>query len=166
MFGQGAAAAAQAAQERAAAERARGGAEHAPSDGGSGQWDLPYTVPEGGDAVPWLPAHAPASDAAWSGIVDDPEAPPAAPPAADDPEQPAGHDTAATAAGGQQPYVVPQFGGHAAVVFHAAHPDAAQFQRGTDAGREIGRAVGDDAHDLAADVAQAQYRYTDGLLTH
>ncbi|WP_435131811.1 2Fe-2S iron-sulfur cluster-binding protein [Actinacidiphila sp. bgisy144] len=118
MFGQGAAAAAQAAQERAAAERVRGGAEHAPSDGGSGHWDLPYTVPEGGDAVPWLPAHAPASDAAWSGIVDDPEAPPAAPPAAADPERPAGHDTAA---GSQQPYVVPQFGGPA-----AAEPPVAQ----------------------------------------
>ncbi|BBA97645.1 hypothetical protein RVR_3484 [Actinacidiphila reveromycinica] len=104
MFGQGAAAAAQAAQERAAAERARGGADDAPSDGGSGHWEMPFTGPEGGDAVPWLPAHAPAADAAWSGIVDDPEAPPPAPTgegAAQD--RPGGHDGAAT---GEHPYGV------------------------------------------------------------
>ena len=54
--------------------------------------------------------------------------------------------------------------GHAAVVGDPAHPDAAQLQRGADAGGQVGGAVLDDAHDLAADVAQPQYRYADRLL--
>ncbi|SEG78702.1 Aerobic-type carbon monoxide dehydrogenase, small subunit, CoxS/CutS family [Actinacidiphila yanglinensis] len=99
MFGQGAAAAAQArAAAEAAAEQARTGAD--PSAGpGTGQWEMPFSGPAGGDAVPWLPAHAPASDAAWSGLVDDPEGPPPGPAAA-------GHDAGAADDG---PYPVPSF---------------------------------------------------------
>ncbi|WNI15733.1 (2Fe-2S)-binding protein [Actinacidiphila sp. ITFR-21] len=83
MFGQGAAAA-QAAQAEAAAQaraaEARAGharaAEPLPPAAGdhlAGQWATPFTGPDGGDAVPWLPAHPPAADAAWSAVVDDPE---------------------------------------------------------------------------------------------
>ncbi|WP_329132436.1 2Fe-2S iron-sulfur cluster-binding protein [Streptomyces sp. NBC_01476] len=97
MFGQGAAAA-QAAQAEAAAQ-ARSAAEaqagHAraaeplpEASGGhlTGQWAMPFTGPDAGDPGPWLPAHPPASDAAWSAVVDDPELPPERPrfPAADE----------------------------------------------------------------------------------
>ena len=100
MFGQGAAAAAQAraaqaqgpqtsgtqtpdtqAPDTQAPEthgqgaRMRGGAAGGDLGHLSGQWTTPFTGPEGGDAVPWLPAHAPAADAAWSGVVDDPDSP-------------------------------------------------------------------------------------------
>ena len=51
----------------------------------TGQWTMPFTGPEGGDAVPWLPAHAPAADGAWFGVVDDPEGPDKAAPHPDDP---------------------------------------------------------------------------------
>lgn len=89
MFGQGAAAA-QAAQAARAADAAAQGYEagrglperrdagHVPPDrpaaGGehfTGQWPSPYGGHDNGG--PWLPAHAPAADAAWSGVVDDPE---------------------------------------------------------------------------------------------
>lgn len=75
MFGQGAAAA-QAAQSDAAAQARAGGTTSglSPADL-TGEWQMPFTGPEGGDAVPWLPAHAPAADAAWSSVVDDPEGP-------------------------------------------------------------------------------------------
>ena len=52
---------------------------------------------------------------------------------------------------------------HAAVGGDAAHPDTAQHQGGTDAGREILGAVLDDADNLATDVAQPEYRYADHL---
>jgi aerobic-type carbon monoxide dehydrogenase small subunit (CoxS/CutS family) len=77
MFGQGAAAA-QAAQARSAQQEAPPGHDQGAGGDlgrGTGQWEMPFTGPEGGDAVPWLPAHAPAADAAWSGAVDDPESP-------------------------------------------------------------------------------------------
>ena len=50
---------------------------------------------------------------------------------------------------------------HAAVVGDPAHADAAQLQRRADAGGQVGGALLDDAHHLAADVAQSQYRYAD-----
>ena len=53
---------------------------------------------------------------------------------------------------------------HAAVVGHPPHADAAQHQRGPDAGRQVAGALLDDADHLAADVAQPQYRYADRLL--
>ncbi|MBM9508829.1 (2Fe-2S)-binding protein [Actinacidiphila acididurans] len=65
----------------------------------TGEWPA-FTGPESG-GVPWLPAHAPAADAAWAGVVDDPERvePPAAHP--DDPAVAAPHtlDAAAPDAG-------------------------------------------------------------------
>ena len=56
-----------------------------------------------------------------------------------------------------------QFDRHAAVVGHPTHPDAAQHQRRADAGGQVAGALLDDAHHLAAHVAQSQYRYADGL---
>ncbi|WP_225844427.1 (2Fe-2S)-binding protein [Streptomyces sp. HPF1205] len=93
MFGQGAAAAQAAQAARAAEAAAQGyetGREHLeqrqdpdagrllperPPAGESytGQWPSPYAAHDNGG--PWLPAHAPAADAAWSGVVDDPERP-------------------------------------------------------------------------------------------
>lgn len=73
LFGQGAAAAAQArAQNQNAAERPA--AEAGPR---SEQWTMPYNGPEAGEAVPWLTAPAPAqpAEAAWTGVVDDPDSP-------------------------------------------------------------------------------------------
>ena len=52
---------------------------------------------------------------------------------------------------------------HAAVGGDAAHPDAAQLQRRADASGQVGGAVLDDADNLAADIAQPQYRYADWL---
>jgi aerobic-type carbon monoxide dehydrogenase small subunit (CoxS/CutS family) len=98
MFGQGAAAA-QAAQAAAQAAQPPA-AEHTPGDGGlslTGQWTMPFTGPEGGEAVPWLPAHAPAADAAWSGVVDDPASPDTAAPHPDDPAAAAPHTLDAAA---------------------------------------------------------------------
>jgi aerobic-type carbon monoxide dehydrogenase small subunit (CoxS/CutS family) len=46
-----------------------------PQDAYSGAWTPAYGGPQGGDAVPWLPSSAPAADAAWSSVVDDPEQP-------------------------------------------------------------------------------------------
>jgi aerobic-type carbon monoxide dehydrogenase small subunit (CoxS/CutS family) len=129
MFGQGAAAAAQAAETRAAQARTQdrqthGGQTHGGPGGPAprgvpagepgqhtGQWPTPFTGPEGGDAVPWLPAHAPAADAAWSGVVDDPDSPadPGAAPyghPADEPgaDGPGGYRTSGDAlAGGRAP---------------------------------------------------------------
>ena len=56
------------------------------------------------------------------------------------------------------------FDRHAAVGGHPAHPDAAQHQRGADPGGQVARALFDDADDLAADVAEPQYRYADRFL--
>ena len=50
---------------------------------------------------------------------------------------------------------------HAPVVGDPADPDTTQLQRRADARGEVGCALLDDAHDLAAHVAQAQYRYAD-----
>ena len=52
---------------------------------------------------------------------------------------------------------------HAAVVGHPANADAAQHQRRADAGGQVVGALLDDAHHLAADIAQTQYRYADWL---
>ena len=52
---------------------------------------------------------------------------------------------------------------HATVVGDPSHADAAQHQRRTDASGQVLGALLDDADDLAADVAQAQYRYADRL---
>jgi aerobic-type carbon monoxide dehydrogenase small subunit (CoxS/CutS family) len=122
MFGQGAAAAqaAQAELRARAAAGTQGAAEAAarvhnaqlpPADlapGGehlslTGQWAMPLGGPAGGDAVPWLPPHPPAADAAWSSAVDDPDT---APPAAAHPDgtravPPAGPE--GTATGGAEP---------------------------------------------------------------
>ena len=51
-----------------------------------------------------------------------------------------------------------------AVGGHPPNPDAAQHQRGTDAGGQVGRALLDDAHHLAAHIAQPQYGYADWLV--
>ncbi len=56
-----------------------------------------------------------------------------------------------------------QLDGHPAVCSHPAHADAAQFQRRTDAGGQVRGALLDDAHHLAADVAQSQHRYAHGF---
>jgi aerobic-type carbon monoxide dehydrogenase small subunit (CoxS/CutS family) len=168
MFGQGAAAAQAAARARAAeaaasAERTHGGADTAPggeaghepgpgADSGpvSGPWDMPFTGPEGGDAVPWLPAHAPAADAAWAGLVDDPEGPP---PAAGDrtdgqqafdappgQEGPAGHDDPAVG------------GGYGAAAFAGHEPHGGQIAPG---GQEDGeRAAVPDGPDTHAEAGR------------
>ena len=52
---------------------------------------------------------------------------------------------------------------NAAVSGDAAHPDTAQHQRGTNAGREVLSTVLDDADYLAADVAQPEHCYADRL---
>ncbi|MEE4542209.1 2Fe-2S iron-sulfur cluster-binding protein [Streptomyces sp. V4-01] len=44
-----------------------------PQDAYAGAWNSTYGGPQGGDAAPWLPSSAPAADAAWSSVVDDPE---------------------------------------------------------------------------------------------
>jgi aerobic-type carbon monoxide dehydrogenase small subunit (CoxS/CutS family) len=101
MFGQGAAAASAArAQARSADRRPDDPSEAAEAvrdaagpgaDAGhyTGAWPVPFAGPEGGAAVPWLPSGAPATDAAWSGIVDEPEGPPPAAQAAAAPGYPA-----------------------------------------------------------------------------
>ena len=52
---------------------------------------------------------------------------------------------------------------HAAVVGDPPDTDPAQDQRRADARGQILRALLDDAHDLAADVAEPQYGYPDRL---
>ena len=52
---------------------------------------------------------------------------------------------------------------HPAIGADVSHADAAQHQWCADAGRQIVGALLDDPDDLAADVAQTQYRYADRL---
>ncbi|MFI1095106.1 2Fe-2S iron-sulfur cluster-binding protein [Streptomyces sp. NPDC020917] len=77
MFGQGAAAAqaarASAAGAADAAETGPAAAEQPPGSPGTGQWAMPFSGPQAGEAAPWQPAHAPAADAAWTGPAGDPE---------------------------------------------------------------------------------------------
>ncbi len=56
-----------------------------------------------------------------------------------------------------------QVDGDATVRGDATDPDAAQHKRRADTGREIVRALLDDADNLAADVAEPEYRYADWL---
>jgi aerobic-type carbon monoxide dehydrogenase small subunit (CoxS/CutS family) len=60
--------------------------ENGPGTGG-GPWAQPYGQ-DGTEGGPWLPAHAPAADAAWSAFVDDPDSP--RDPAPHGPAHPAG----------------------------------------------------------------------------
>ena len=53
---------------------------------------------------------------------------------------------------------------HAAVVGHAANPDAAQHERRPDTGGQVARALLDDADHFTAHVAQPKHRYADRLL--
>ena len=57
-----------------------------------------------------------------------------------------------------------QFDRHAAVGGDPAHPDPREAPAARRCGRQVGGALLDDADDLAADVAQTQYRYADRLL--
>ncbi len=119
LFGQGAAAAAQArAENRPAEPPAADAGPH------SEQWTMPYTGPEAGEAVPWQPAGTPGrpAEAAWTGLVDDPESPL-------DPA-PFGH-TGTEHAGGHAPADAP--GGYG-----AAHPPADGYRAPGGYGEEAG----------------------------
>lgn len=102
----------------------------------TGQWAMPFSGPESGEAAPWLPAHSPAPDTAWASVVDDPESPPADHPVAAE-EAPAPAEDAA-----DDPYPAPD--GTERAVDEGAEPASADAPREGDGGELPAVAVLDE----------------------